>query len=111
MPPGARHLRSILLWVVALLYGGVWAHASEAPHTSAVQGVVDAKSAPHIALLLPTGSDVFATRARGVRPHLASLPAYGTSQLSLAPDGQVRRTLPVARVARGQLTVTADAKP
>lgn len=67
MPPGARHLRSILLWVVALLYGGVWAHASEAPSTSAGPALAETRSAPHIALLLPTGSDAFAKPAEAVR--------------------------------------------
>src|SRR4051812_22087077 len=67
MPRGARHLWSVLLWVVALLYGGVWAHASEAPYTSVGQASVDPTRAPHIALLLPTGSDVFAKPAEAVR--------------------------------------------
>jgi outer membrane PBP1 activator LpoA protein len=34
-----------------------------------------------------------------------------TGRLSLAPDGQVRRILPVARIGGGQLTVTAEPKP
>jgi outer membrane PBP1 activator LpoA protein len=67
MPRGARHLWSILLWVVALLYGGTSAHASEAPYTSIAQASVDPTKAPHIALLLPTGSDVFAQAAEAVR--------------------------------------------
>lgn len=64
---GARHLWSSLLWIVALLYGGVWAHASEAPAVSAGQPSADPTTAPHIALLLPTGSDVFAKPAEAVR--------------------------------------------
>jgi outer membrane PBP1 activator LpoA protein len=67
MPRGARHLWSVLLWVVALLYGGVWAHASEAPYTSVGQASADPTKAPHIALLLPTGSDAFAKPAEAVR--------------------------------------------
>ena len=67
MPRGARHLWSFLLWVVALLYGATWAHASEAPYASLSQTSADPTTAPHIALLLPTGSDVFAKPAEAVR--------------------------------------------
>ena len=67
MPRGARHLWSFLLWIVALLYGGVFAHASEAPQTSVGNASVDPATAPHIALLLPTGSDAFAKPAEAVR--------------------------------------------
>lgn len=34
-----------------------------------------------------------------------------TGRLTLAPDGQIRRTLPVAQIAGGQLTVAAESKP
>ena len=67
MPRGARHLSSFLLWVVALLYGGVPAHASEAPYTSVGQASADPTKTPHIALLLPTGSEIFSKPAEAVR--------------------------------------------
>jgi outer membrane PBP1 activator LpoA protein len=53
-----------VLLLGALLYGGATARASEAPDSRRVEP--DSK-APHIALLLPTGSEAFARAAAAVR--------------------------------------------
>lgn len=65
----ARHLLSFLLFVASLLlYGGAVVRASEAPDARAPQPDAAAlPNAPHVALLLPTGSDAFARPAEAVR--------------------------------------------
>src|SRR5688572_3632618 len=67
MPRRALHLWSILLSLTALLYGPLLARATEAPYTSIGQASADPTVAPHLALLLPTGSDAFAKAAEAVR--------------------------------------------
>jgi outer membrane PBP1 activator LpoA protein len=62
----ALHLWSLLLSMTWLLYGGVPAGASESLSTGAGQASTEA-GAPHIALLLPTGSEAFAKPADAVR--------------------------------------------
>jgi outer membrane PBP1 activator LpoA protein len=62
MPRRALHCWSILLWFTALLYGGAGTCATDAPAAS-----TDPAAAPHVALLLPTGSEVFAKAAQAVR--------------------------------------------
>lgn len=57
----APHLVSFLLLLSALLYGGGVARASEAGPPPGADAV-----APHLALLLPTGSEAFAEPARAV---------------------------------------------
>jgi len=57
----AFHLLPFLLFIGALLYGRVGVAASEGLAAS------EAAKAPHIALLLPTGSQVFARAAEAVR--------------------------------------------
>ena len=58
--PAPRHLWSILLWVVALLYGGGSAHASEAPYTSGGQAATIRRRPAHRAVVA-TGSDASPT--------------------------------------------------
>jgi outer membrane PBP1 activator LpoA protein len=66
MPRRALHCWSILLWITALLYGAAALAATDAP-ASVGQASADPKSAPHLALLLPTGSDAFVKAAEAVR--------------------------------------------
>jgi outer membrane PBP1 activator LpoA protein len=63
----ALHVWSFSLWLVGLLYGGVVVGATDAPYTSVGQASADPTVSPHVALLLPTGSDVFAKPAEAVR--------------------------------------------
>jgi outer membrane PBP1 activator LpoA protein len=63
----ALHLWSLLLSITCLLYGGIPAGASESLTTGAGQASTDPGVAPHIALLLPTGSEAFAKPAEAVR--------------------------------------------
>src|SRR5688572_15593755 len=77
----ALHLLSFLLLIGALLYGATGVRASEAPETRQAQP--DSKT-PHIALLLPTGSEAFGRAAEAVRA--------GFLEASKKPAG---RTLPV----------------
>jgi len=65
MPRRALHLLSFLLLVSGLLYGGGPARASEAPGPA--PAAVEPPSGPHVALLLPTGSESFARPAEAVR--------------------------------------------
>jgi outer membrane PBP1 activator LpoA protein len=55
-----------LLWITALLYGALGWAATDAP-ASVGQASTDPTSAPHIALLLPSGSEAFAKAAEAVR--------------------------------------------
>src|SRR4051794_4097023 len=63
----ALHFWSMLWSITWLLYGGVPAGASEAPATDVQKPSTAARIAPHIALLLPTGSEAFAKAAEAVR--------------------------------------------
>jgi uncharacterized protein len=67
MPRRALHCWSILLWITALLYGGIGTCATEPPATDAAASAADPAAAPHVALLLPTGSEAFAKAAEAVR--------------------------------------------
>src|SRR4051812_10805365 len=71
MPRRALHLSSLLLWISAVLYGALAAAATDTPPYvpagAAAQASADPTAAPHIALLLPSGSDVFAKPAEAVR--------------------------------------------
>jgi outer membrane PBP1 activator LpoA protein len=63
----ALHLWSLLLSITFLLYGGIPAGASESLATGAGQPSTNPADVPHIALLLPTGSEAFAKPAEAVR--------------------------------------------
>src|SRR5215208_5999742 len=65
----ASHLVAFLWFVSGLLYGGAWARASEAPAAPPTSG--QARKAPHIALLLPAGSEAFAQASEAVRAGFA----------------------------------------
>jgi outer membrane PBP1 activator LpoA protein len=62
----ALHLGSLLLLMSALLSGALAAAATDVPPYPPVVSA-DPAAAPHVALLLPTGSDVFAKPAEAVR--------------------------------------------
>jgi outer membrane PBP1 activator LpoA protein len=64
------HRSTLLLWITALLYGALAAAATDSPPQSAATPL-DPALAPHIALLLPTGSDAFARAAEAVRQGFA----------------------------------------
>jgi outer membrane PBP1 activator LpoA protein len=63
----ALHCWSFLLWFSVLLYGPHAFAATDAPPAVAASPAADPIKAPHIALLLPTGSEVFAKAAEAVR--------------------------------------------
>src|SRR5829696_1070918 len=67
MPRRALHRWSILLWFTVLLYGAHALAATDAPAPLTTPPGSDPTKAPHIALLLPTGSDVFSKAAEAVR--------------------------------------------
>jgi outer membrane PBP1 activator LpoA protein len=63
----AFHLFAFLLSVGALLYGRVAVAATDEPSSVAAPAVPTESKSPHIALLLPTGSQAFARAAEAVR--------------------------------------------
>ena len=67
MPRRALHRWSFLLWFTVLLYGPHAPAATDAPPAVSAAPGADPVKAPHIALLLPTGSEAFARAAEAVR--------------------------------------------
>ena len=67
MPRCALHRWSFLLWITVLLYGPHAPAATDAPPALTAAPAADPVKAPHIALLLPTGSEAFARAAEAVR--------------------------------------------
>src|SRR4051812_20412302 len=67
----ALHRWSILWWITVLLYGAHASAAMDAPAPLAPPPVSDSAKSPHIALLLPTGSESFAKAADAVREGFA----------------------------------------
>ena len=83
----ALHRWSFLLWFSVLLYGPHAPAATDAlPAAAAAPAANPAEpvKAPHIALLLPTGSEVFAKAAEAVRDGLT------IEQLGLQSGDQIR---------------------
>jgi outer membrane PBP1 activator LpoA protein len=66
MPRRALHRWSFLLWITVLLYGSHALSATDEPPPG-----IDPAKTPHIALLLPTGSDAFGKAAAAVREGFA----------------------------------------
>jgi outer membrane PBP1 activator LpoA protein len=112
----ALHIWSLLWSITWLLYGGIPAGASEAPSTEAQQPSTAAPAAPHIALLLPTGSEAFAKAAQAVRTgfmdaskkepgRLLAVRLYPISDdPQSAIDGYVQAVAAGARMVVGPLT-------
>ncbi|MEN3351891.1 MAG: uncharacterized protein V7640_49 [Betaproteobacteria bacterium] len=106
-----------MLWSITyLLYGGVPAGASEAPSTDVQKPSTAARVAPHIALLLPTGSEAFAKAAEAVRTGFmdaskkepGAAPAVRLYPISDNPqsaiDAYVQAVAAGARIVVGPLT-------